>query len=98
MLESGDPLAITWSFIRDGVEKVCGKRFLKCQDFYDDQLSSMENKGIILASELSENVEEFRTAEIINKFFRLSLHCTHTSSSSRLLELFFICCSVIWSN
>lgn len=71
MLESGHPLVITEAFNRNGVEIVRGNRFLVCQDFYDDPLPSMENMGIILASQLSETVEEFPVSEITYKFFRI---------------------------
>lgn len=38
---------------------------------YDDPLPSMENLGILLASELSATEEEFLVTSVIHKFFRL---------------------------
>lgn len=71
MVEPGYPLIITDVFTRNGVKMIRGKRFLKCSDFYDDPIPSMENMGIILASNLSETIEEFSATAITHKFFRL---------------------------
>lgn len=71
MVEPGYPIIITESFHRNGVKMVRGKRFLTCRDFYDDPLSSMDNMGIILASNLCETVEEYPARAIQHKFFRL---------------------------
>lgn len=71
MVEPGYPLVITEYFIRNGVEMVRGNRFLTCKNFYHDPMPSMQNMGTILASNLSESVEEFPATSIIHKFFRL---------------------------
>lgn len=71
MVEPGYPLLITGVHTRDGVQMVRGYRYLKCNDFYVDPVRSMENMGIILASNLSETEEEFPVTSITHKFFRL---------------------------
>lgn len=52
MVEPGCPLVITNAFVRNGQEYVSGHQHLKCEDFYDDPLPSMENLGKLLASEI----------------------------------------------
>lgn len=71
MVDEGYPLVITEIFSRNGVKMIRGKRFLECDDFYDDPFPSMENMGIILASNLSPIDEEFIASSIVHKFFRL---------------------------
>lgn len=71
MIEPGYPLAITNTFVRNGQECVRGYRYLECTDFYDDPLPSMENMGILLASNLNSTEDEFLASSIIHKFFRL---------------------------
>lgn len=71
MLDSGHPVIITESFTRNGIKMIRGRRFLQCNDFYVDPVPSMENMGIILASDLNPLEEEFSANSIVHKFFRL---------------------------
>lgn len=71
MLKPGVPIIITNSFTRNGIRMIRGHRFLQCSDFYDEPIHSMENMGIVLASDLSTVEEEFTADSIINKFFRM---------------------------
>lgn len=71
MVSPGVPLVITKLFVKNGIKTVRGYRFQKCTDFFDDPLPSMENMGIILASDLSNDEEDFPASSIMYKFFRL---------------------------
>lgn len=71
MVEPGYPLVVTRMFTRNGLEMIRGYRYLECSDFYDEPLHSMENLGIILASDLSVIEEEFPASSITYKFFRV---------------------------
>lgn len=70
MVEPGYPLVITNSFVQNWLEFVRGYRYMECTDFYDDPVSSMDNMGILLASNLSTVEEDFLTSSITHKFFR----------------------------
>lgn len=64
-------MVVTSTYIRNELQYVNGYRYLKCEDFYDDPVSSMENMGILLASNLSSIEETFLVDSITRKFFRL---------------------------
>lgn len=65
------PLIVTKCFTRNDTKMISGFRFLQCSDFYVEPIKSMENMGILLASNLSTVEEEFNIDSIVNKFFRM---------------------------
>lgn len=71
MVSPGVPLVITKLFIQNGIRMVRGRRFQQCEDFFTDPLPSMENVGIILASDLSTSEEDFPESSIMYKLSRL---------------------------
>lgn len=69
MVMPGIPIIITGFKDSDGT--ILGRRFLKCQNFYEYPVGSMENLGIILASDLSISIEEFPINSVLHKYYRL---------------------------
>lgn len=71
MVQPGVPLIITGLREVNGTKIIQGRRFLRYENFFDFPVSSMENLGIILASQLSVLKEEFPIDSVIHKYYRL---------------------------
>lgn len=71
MVKPGVPLEITGLIESDGPKIIRGRRYLRCENFFDYPVPSMENQGIILASTLSSVDEDFPAEDVLHKYFRL---------------------------
>lgn len=67
----GVAIVITRLTKDNGERKVFGRRFLRCESFFEYPVSSMDSLGIVLASDLSILEEEFSTNTIGHKYYRL---------------------------
>lgn len=73
MVQPGIPLIITELKEVNGSKIIRGRRFLCCEIFFEYPVASMENLGIILASDLSNLQEEFPYDTVVHKYYRLPL-------------------------
>lgn len=73
MVQPGIPLILTELKKVNGEQVIRGRRLLRCQNFFEYPVSSMENLGVILASDLSILEEEFPIDSIVHKYYRIPL-------------------------
>lgn len=73
MVQPGIPLVITELKEVNGTQIIRGKRFLRSENFFEYPVASMENLGVILASDLSVLEEEFPIDSIVHKYYRLPI-------------------------
>lgn len=71
MVRPGIPIIVTGLTDVNDTQILRGRRFLKCENFYEYPVGSMENLGTILASKLSKIEEEFPISAVIYKYYRL---------------------------
>lgn len=74
MIKTGVPLEITELRECGGLKVIRGRRYLRCENFFDYPVKSMENLGIILASEPNSIEEDFPAQDVLYKYYRLPYH------------------------
>lgn len=71
MVQPGIPVEITDLVESNGTKMIRGRRYLKCENFYDYPVASIENQGTILASLMNTVEESFPAEDVIHKYYRI---------------------------